>query len=255
MTSTNSGRIYSSPNIQIFKDYCKYTDSEYNAIFEKIIFPAAEKYGIKRNDIICEDLGDQTLPVKRAIEKLNLTGLSVTQFGYSGVDAPERNVIMLGSHDNQSYIEYTDNLFARASSLGEGRDRFMYKTHILGSDTVTPEKDINLYREEIRKDKKKFMTASFAELFTSPAKKVQIFFTDFFGIGKTYNVPGTKKDCWTLRLNSNFEDLYYDNLKKGLGINLPEVIAIAIRQKGKDFSDNYTQLLRKLDYFTYIFKN
>ena len=255
MTPKNSGRIYSSPNIQIFKDYCKYTDAEYNAIFEKIIFPAAEKFGIRRNDIICEDLGDQTPPVKRAIEKLGLTGLSVTQFGYSGVDAPERNVIMLGSHDNQSYIEYTDNLFARASSLGEGRDRFMYKTHILGSDTVVPGKDVNQYREEIRKDKKKFMTASFAELFTSPAKKVQIFFTDFFGIGKTYNVPGTKKDCWTLRLDSNFEDLYYDNLKKGLGINLPEVIAIAIRQKGKEFSDNYTQLLRKLDYFTYIFKN
>lgn len=255
MTSTNSGRIYSSPNIQIFKDYCKYTDAEYNAIFEKIIFPAAEKFGIKRNDIICEDLGEQTPPVKRAIEKLGLTGLSVTQFGYSGVDAPERNVIMLGSHDNQSYIEYTNDLFARSTSLGEGRDRFMYKTHILGSDTVIPDKDINLYREEIRKDKKKFMTASFAELFTSPAKKVQIFFTDFFGIGKTYNVPGTKKDCWTLRLDSNYEELYYDNLKNGIGVNLPEAIAIAIRQKGKDFSNKYNQLLRKLDYFTYIFKH
>ena len=131
----------------------------------------------------------------------------------------------------------------------------MYKTHILGSDTVIPDKDINLYREEIRNDKKKFMTASFAELFTSPAKKVQIFFTDFFGIGKTYNVPGAKKDCWTLRLNSDYEELYYENLKNGIGVNLPEAIAIAIRQKGKDFSNKYTQLLRKLDYFTYIFKH
>ena len=37
------------------------------------------------------------------------------------------------------------------------------------------------------------MSASFAELFTSPAKKFNVFFTDFFGIGKTYNVPGSKK--------------------------------------------------------------
>ena len=255
MNEKNSGRLYSSPQKFLLRDYCKYTDAEYSAIFEKIIIPAAEKYGIKTENILCEDLGEKTAPVHRVMEKLGLTGLSVTQFGYSGYDAPKENVIMLGAHDNQSYIQYTDELFGRASSLGEGRDRFIYKTHILGSDTVTPNEDVNLYRENIRKDKRNFLSASFAELFTSPAKKVQIFFTDFFGIGKTYNIPGTKKDCWTLRLNSNYEDLYYENLKKGLAVNLPEAIARAIRQKGIDFSSEHNDLLRKLDYFTHIFKN
>ena len=169
----------------LLKEYGKYTDAEFTAIFDKIIFPTAERFGITKDKIICEDLGDQTPPVKRAIEKLGLTGLSVTQFGYSGYDAPERNIIMLGGHDNQSYIEYTDDMFAKASGLGEGRDRFIFRTHILGSDTVPYNKDVNLYREEIRGDKKKFMLASFVELFTSKARKVQIFFTDFFGIGKT----------------------------------------------------------------------
>ena len=96
--------------------------------------------------------------------------------------------------------------------------------------------------------------ASFAELFTSKARKVQIFFTDFFGIGKTYNVPGSKKDCWTLRLTPDYENLYYENLQKGLGINLPEVIARAIRQRGEDFSTEHTKLLRKLDFFTNLLK-
>jgi 4-alpha-glucanotransferase len=254
MTEHNSGRLYSTPSNPLLKKFTKYTDSDYTAVFEKIIFPAAEKFGIKKCDIICEDLGAQTLPVKKAIERLGLTGLSVTQFGYSGADAPKRNVIMLGSHDNQSYIEYTDGLFANASNLGEGRDRFIYKTHILGSDTVTPGNDVNLYREQLRSNKKKFLTASFAELFTSPAKKIQIFFTDFFGIGKTYNIPGTKKDCWTLRLNSSYDDLYHQNLKEETAINLPEAIAIAIRQKGEAFSSRYTNLLRKLDYFTKVLK-
>ena len=131
----------------------------------------------------------------------------------------------------------------------------MHKTHILGSDTVIPGKDVNQYREEIRRDKKTFMAASVAELFTSPAKKIQIFFTDFFGIGKTYNTPGAKKDCWTLRLQSNYEDLYYENLKNGTAINLPQTIATAIRQKGTEFSSQHTKLLRKLDYFTKIFKD
>lgn len=254
MTATNSGRLYSSPHIGILSEYTKYTDDDFSAIFEKIIIPAAEKFGLSKSDIICEDLGDKTPPTKRVMEKLGLSGLSVTQFGYSGVDAPKENVIMLGAHDNKSYIEYTDELFGRAAGLGSGRDTFIYKTHILGSDTVVPGKDVNLYREELRRDKKKFMAASFAELFTSPAQKVQIFFTDFFGIGKTYNVPGTKKDCWTLRLPENWEELYYENLHNGFGVNLPEAIATAIRQKGEAFSAPHKSLLRKLDYFTKVLK-
>lgn len=254
MTDFNSGRLYSSPHIDILKDYTKFTEAEFTAIFDKIIFPAAEKFGVTRDSIICEDLGYVTENVKKVIEKLNLTGMSLTQFGYSGYDAPARNMIMLGGHDNKSYIEYTDEIFAQAQNLGQGRDRFMFRTHILGSDTSVPNEDVNKYREDMRNNKSKFIAASFAELFTSPAKKVQIFFTDFFGIGETYNVPGTKKGCWELRTPENFEDLYYENLKKGTAFNAPEAIARAIRQKGIEFSNQYSKLLRKLDYFARILK-
>lgn len=254
MTDKNSGRLYSSPNIDILKNYTKFTDAEYSAIFDKIIFPAAEKFGISKDNIICEDLGFVTDNVKRVIDRLNLTGMSLTQFGYSGYDTPTKNVIMLGGHDNKSYIEYTDELFAKASNLGEGRDRFIFKTHILGSDTNIPKEDVNLYREDLRRSKSKFISASFAELFTSAAQKVQVFFTDFLGIGETYNVPGTKEGCWELRAPEDFEELYYKNLSKGFGLNLPEVISRAIKQKGEGFSSQHTKLLRKLDYFAKILK-
>ena len=254
MNDFNSGRLYSSPGKDILKNYTKFTDAEYSAIFDKIIFPAAEKFGISKDNIICEDLGFVTENVKKVIHKLNLTGMSLTQFGYSGYDAPARNMIMLGGHDNKSYIEYTDELFANASNLGNGRDKFMFKTHILGSDTSIPKENVDKYREDMRNDKSKFIAASFAELFTSAAQKVQIFFTDFFGIGETYNVPGTKKGCWELRVPENFEELYYENLKKGTAFNAPEAIARAIRQKGENFSSQHTKLLRKLDYFTRILK-
>ena len=248
MNETNSGRIYSSPDKDIFREYTKKTEEEYLGIFTKIIFPVAEKYGISRDKIICEDLGHLTDPVKNAIYKLNLTGMSLTQFGYSGYDAPARNVIMLGGHDNKSYIEYTNDFFENKNEY------FYYKTHILGSDTVRPEKNVDEYREEIRNDKNKFIAAGVAELFTSPAKKVQVFFTDFFGIGKTYNVPGSKKDCWTLRLNSEYEKLYYNNLKKGLGFNLPEAILTAIKRKGENFVSQNKSLVENLDYFAKVLK-
>ena len=255
MTDASSGRLYSSPLHEKFGQYAKYTEDEFAAIFEKIIFPAAQKFGITKDNIICEDLGYVTDNVKRVINRLGLTGMSLTQYGYSGADAPPRNVIMLGGHDNMSYIEFTNDLFDRASCLGEGRDRFMYKTHILAADTNIYNKDENQYREELRADKKKFMAGSFAELFTSPAKKVQIFFTDFLGIGKTYNVPGAKEGCWELRAPENYEDLYYENLSNGLGVNLPEAIARAIRHKGSEFSQLHKNLLMKLDYFANILKD
>lgn len=255
MTPANSGRLYSSPYKEAFEQYTKRNIDEHAAILEKIVFPAAAKYGISKDLVICEDLGEITIPVRAVIDRLQLTGLSVTQFGASGVDAPARNVIMPGSHDNKSFIEYTDEMFKNAGTSKQGRDHFIYKTHILGSDTVAPNQDINQYREELRSDKKRFMSASFAELFTSPAKKVQLFFTDFFGIGKTYNVPGSKKDCWTLRLQSDFEKLYYDNLANGLGVNFPEAIATAIRQRGTAFAEKHKDLLTRLDKFTKILKS
>ncbi len=255
MTPANSGRLYSSPYKEAFEQYAKRNIDEHAAILEKIVFPAAAKYGISKDMVICEDLGEITMPVRAVIDKLQLTGLSVTQFGASGYDAPARNVIMPGAHDNKSFIEYTDDFFANAERSKHGRDHFIYKTHVLGSDTVTQEQNVHEYREQIRSDKKQFMMASFAELFTSPAKKVQLFFTDFFGIGKTYNVPGTKKDCWTLRLGSDFEQLYYDNLAKGLGVNFPEIIARAIRQRGIAFSEKHKNLLARLDKFTQILKS
>ena len=69
----------------------------------------------------------------------------------------------------------------------------------------------------------------FAELFTSPAKRIQVFFTDFFGIGKTYNTPGTSGDQnWSLRLPNNFEE--HET------IDLAAILKAAIIARGKDFA-------------------
>lgn len=252
MNEINSGRLYSS-NLDSLKEYRKYTDEEYSAIFEKIILPAASKFGLTQDDILCEDLGDKTNPVKKVMAKLNLTGLWPTQFGYNGADAPQNSVIMLGAHDNKSYLEYTDSFFYN-NAWGEGRNNFMRKTHTLAADTLIPNQDENSYREHLRWDKKEFLKASFAELFTSPAKKVQVFFTDFFGIKKTYNVPGSKKDCWTLRLPSNWEDLYYKNLQEGTAFNIPEALSTAIKHKGEAFASKYKALTNSLDRFAKILK-
>ena len=231
MLPSNSGRIYS-----IFSGkYQKHTDEEFASILTKIIIPAAEKYGLDKSSIICEDLGDVTPPVAKVMKNLNLTGIAVTQFDHRGAATSENKVIMLGSHDNQSFLEFVEDLFKNPKDK-----RFLNKTKLLAKDTIaknSSKAEENEYLKLLRTDKKQFIAASFAELFTSPAKRVQIFFADFFGLGKTYNRPGTTEGNWALRLGEDFEDDYYKAVAEGKAPNLADTIARALRQRGLDKSN------------------
>ena len=253
-TSENSGRLYSSPNSNLLGRYAKTSDEEYEDILTKIVFPAAEKYGLSKDDIICEDLGEITEPVKRVMEKFGLKGVAVTQFDDRGSEQSRNKVIMLGSHDNPSFIDYTRDLYEDAEKTKNGRKFLNRKIDYLVSDTIIPNQKSRKYKKQMQNCQTDFMTASFTELFTSPAKQVQIFFTDFFGLDGVYNNPEVKNNNWTMRMPDEIERVYHDNLKKNKGINIPEVLARAIRNKGEDFSSQHESLLEDLDKFTKILK-
>lgn len=246
MTPQNSGRIYS-----IEGRYKKHSLDEYAMLFTKIIMPAAEKYGLDKSSLICEDLGDATKPVQEIMKKLELSGISVTQFDHRGATTPAKNTIMIGSHDNQSFLEYVESKFRNVKDKG-----FLRKTRLLARDTApkgATTKEIKEYRESIRKDRRNFIAASFAELFTSPAKRVQIFFTDFFGIAKTYNRPGTSTGNWSLRLGENFEEDYYKAVAEGKAPNFANAVATALRQRGLDKGRD--ELMHNLDESAKIIAN
>ena len=78
------------------------------------------------------------------------------------------------------------------------------------------------------------------ELFACKAENIQIFFTDFFNIEETYNVPGTSGDKnWSLRLPDNFETM--------TAINLPMLLKKAIISRGKEFAQANSKLIGELD--------
>ena len=226
MTNANSGRIYSQEGP--FQKHGK----EFQNILTKIVLPAAKKYGVDTSSIICEDLGTVTEPTREAMKDLNLSGIAITQYDYRGAETPAKNVIMTSSHDNISFLEYVENFFK-----DKGSQHFLHKTGVLGHD-VSPkdftEEQRLKYIDEIRNDKKKFIAASFAELFTSPAKRIQMFFTDFWGIPETYNRPGTTEGNWELRVGSNFEHDYYKAVSEGKAPNLAQAVLMALRQRGLD---------------------
>ena len=266
ITPENSGRIYSQGEFKKAAD-------EYSNIMEKIILQSAKEHGMNKNDIICEDLGEPNQPTIDVMKKLDLSGLSVTQFDYRGADAPKRNVIMIGSHDNISFLEYVDQFFSKIKgkdinerslktkisdyfsqkfdknySKDDELVHFMTKTKHLAEDTAPKNisrKELSEYKQQLRTDKKKFINASFAELFTSPARRVQIFFADFWGLGKTYNRPGTSKGNWELRIPSDFEQEYYKAVSEGKAPNLADAVATALRQRGLDKKN--PELIKNLD--------
>lgn len=243
MTAENSGRIYS-------KGAYKKAEDEYSNIMEKIVIRAAKDHGMTKDNLICEDLGDENIPTQNVMKKLDLSGLSVTQWDHRGSTAPEKNTIMLGSHDNQSFLEFVDH-----DMFGNKNDRFYKKTAMLAEDTAPKDvthKALAEYTEELRNDKKKFLDASFVELFASPAKRVQIFFADFWGLGKTYNRPGTMKGNWALRISEDFENDYYKAVSEGKAPNLAQTIAAALRHRGLD--KHHAKLMHSLDKSAEILK-
>ena len=236
MTAENSGRIYSD-------GVYKKSKSEYSNIMEKIVLRAAKDHGMDKNNVICEDLGDENIPTQRVMKQLDLSGLTVTQWDHRGAIAPRNNTIMIGSHDNKSFLEFIEQ-----DMFGNKNDRFYKKTALLAEDTVpmhSTKKALAEYTEEIRNNKKKFLDASYTELFASPAKRVQIFFADFFGIPKTYNRPGTINGNWSLRINENYENEYYKAVSEGKAPNLAQTIAAALRHRGLD--KHHAKLMHNLD--------
>lgn len=239
MTTSNSGRIYS-----LFSGIYQKKEKDYSNIMEKIVLQSAKDHGMSKEELICEDLGEKTIPTQKVMKKLNLAGISLTQFGDRGAKAAEGNTIMIGSHDNASVIEYTNALFEKP----ERQEELMRKTDYLASDILpkrTSKKVIDKYKQELRTDKKEFIAANFAELFTSPAKRIQIFFSDFWGIGKTYNTPGTVDGNWRLRVGSDFEKNYYKAVSEGKAPNFAKAIATALRQRGLDKAN--PELMQDLD--------
>ena len=105
-----------------------------------------------------------------------------------------------------------------------------------------------MIRHKLYTDDKFLAFSKLVEIFASSAENIQIFFTDFFGIQETYNVPGTSGDSnWSLRIPDNFEEVYYNNLMSNDALNLPLALSYAIKARGKAFVDKNIELLERLE--------
>ncbi len=275
MPDQGAGRLYSSPehpelskyaiatmddlNLELGSDKEKRVKKlnkeqikKYGAMIEKVVIAAAKEEGLNKDSIVCEDLGTLTFPVESVMKEYDLQGMRLTQFvkhdkpehPYRCCNIVPRSWAMVGTHDNQPISMWADE---------------MINTHIGYLNVVNLVDD--MYSELQGKDRDDLIVklttdadalrqVKLAEIFTSKAENIQVFFTDFFGIKDTYNTPGTSGDKnWSLRLPNNFEELYSENCKNGKALNLPLILKMAIEARGTKFAKKHEKLLKELEKF------
>lgn len=223
---------------------------EYGKTIKDIIIQAVEEAGIDKDCIVCEDLGTLTRPVEKVMKYYDLLGMRLTQFvapemdehPYRAKNIPERCWVMAGTHDNEPVslwakkIVNTEKCNIHAENLC---------ADLFGHLDFEEQEQV---KHRLRTDADFLTFAKAVELFASKAENVQVFFTDYFGIEKTYNTPGTSgSENWSLRIPNDFEEVYLENLRQNKGFNLPKILKAAIEARGKDFSSKHTKLLETLN--------
>jgi 4-alpha-glucanotransferase len=198
------------------------------ALIMDALIAQASMHGRRREDILCEVLSTEPLPLRRVRLRHGLGRFRVTQKAdmdnpddvYRGENALPEDWIMVGNHDTPSIWR-----LARAWQGTEaGRKQAAYLASRLRPDDPEPLAAV------LAADPHKLAHAKVAELFLSPARHTMLFFADLFGMEETYNVPGTvNADNWTLRVPPDFAAEYEANQRQGRALNLHATLALALR--------------------------
>jgi hypothetical protein len=85
-------------------------------------------------------------------------------------------------------------------------------------------------------------------VFASPAAHVLVFFPDLLGLEEVYNRPGTVSDeNWSLRVPPDYARRYAEASERGEALHLPRVLAMAMRARGRGFTEAHRGLVERLE--------
>lgn len=251
----NGARLFSSPDLpehselagyaivhpeQINRDRPRYADDWVRDLTSKqedryaLIMDALMEQvianGRRKEDILCEVLSTEPLPLRQVRLRHGLGRFRVTQKAdldnpgdvYRSENATPCDWVMAGNHD-------TPTIWSLVKEW-HGREQGMKQAAYLA-------KRLNYADPEglaatLAADPRRLAHAKVADLFLSPARHVMIFFADLFGLEENYNVPGAlNEENWTLRVPSDFSRRYADSRKRGEVLNLHAVLALALRAR------------------------
>lgn len=190
----------------------------------EVLMEAARTFGRAEHDVLLEVLSTCPHPLARVMQRYGLGRFRVTQKAdprdahdvYSTERARPGDWVMLGNHDTPPIwkcIEAWD-----ADRVAAWR---AYLGRRLGAEAAAASTPL--------------AQAMLADLFACPAGRVSVFFADLFGTKDVYNTPGVvSANNWTLRVDTDFSRVHAERRAKGLALDVPRALVLALRARGHD---------------------
>jgi 4-alpha-glucanotransferase len=218
----------------------------YAVLFE-IIVTQMKEHQREPRDLATEVLSTCPYPVARVLERYGLGRFRVTQKAnpddprdpYRSQSASERDWIMLGTHDTPPIWRVAADFHDPA--LVHGWSRYL-ALRLAPADGQRPALEARLAG-----DRDALIHALFADLFVGPARHVNLFFPDLFGMRDVYNKPGTTGEGnWRLRVPADFAARYEEQRAAGRALDLPAALGTALRARTREVPGDDADLARAL---------
>ncbi|RKH65424.1 4-alpha-glucanotransferase [Corallococcus aberystwythensis] len=219
----------------------------YAILFDSVVRTARER-GRAREDVLCEVLSTLPYELSRVMARDGLGRFRVTQKAdlsnpadvYRSENVAPEDWVMVGNHDTKSLWrlvsewQWKHALRAQADYLAE---------------RLHPEAEgREAFARQLAQDPGLLAQAKFADLFASRARSVMVFFADLLGMPDTYNAPGSvDARNWSLRIPPDWAAQYQQRLRADAALNLPQVLAMALRAGGAEARARHADLLTRLD--------
>jgi 4-alpha-glucanotransferase len=200
------------------------------ALLMDALMAQVEAHGRRKQDILCEVLSTEPLPLRRVRERHGLGRFRVTQKAdlddpddvYRGENAEPQDWVMVGNHDTPSIWRLAQTWHGTP----QGRQQAAYLAARLRPQA--PDELAAL----LASAPWRLAQAKLAELFLSPARHVMLFFADLFGLEETYNQPGVvNADNWTLRVPPDFAQRHQRERRQGRAFDPYAALALALRAR------------------------
>ncbi|MGE0160735.1 MAG: 4-alpha-glucanotransferase [Gemmatimonadales bacterium] len=221
--------------------------TRYAVLFD-VLMTAAHQAGRRREDVACEVLSTMPFPLAQVLARHALGRFRVTQKldlddgadVYRPENAAPEDWIMVGTHDTPTIWRLAET-WRRDGRAGAHARRL--------AERLEPvEGERSALAEALARDPDRLAEAFLAELFTTRARHVMIFFADVFGLRETYNAPGTvSEENWSLRLPSSWRRDYDERRARGSALDVPRALAMALRARTRELGAPEPALIAALE--------
>jgi 4-alpha-glucanotransferase len=218
----------------------------YALLFDAVMAEARERGG--RDPVLGEVLSTMPFPLRQVFERHGLGRFRVTQKAnlrdpkdvYRAENAAPADWVMLGNHDTPPIWR----VIARWREHGQVEERAAYLAWRLEPRVDRRE----AFAAGLKAREGAMAEAMLADAFACPARNVQLFFADLFGLDEVFNTPGTVSPAnWRLRVPSDYALVYPFDRKARRALNLPGALALALRAKGEAMVSAQSELIARLE--------